>query len=365
MKSITTKFIITFVLGIFLGACQSQGNEQDLLVENTRRPSETLIEMQASSTTVPTNTKEPLSTTTPTKTTTPTPTITRTSTSAPSATVTPSATPTNSPTPGLVYNSPGFYPLGGCVNYILANKPLFNVDFCILSITINPDGHMIFTTSWTTHLPGNQSVRKKTDAGNRKMRVLDNLDNRYDHINVGGNAAKYVTMKDGDTVTGWFEFPPAQNNATAFTFYDNEQKVSIGPFSFTAPVILTEITDLTWYPLTVEYLTKLWEVGTTEDGGVLLMHTKIPRCEIHEWKTSDVIGKYKNTNELGGITYEIFGWLEDSVGMREYLAVEGIEGYVLETQPLFQASIPYDDSLQCIFDLSEVLATVKSTEIEK
>ena len=365
MKKVTLQISLILIVGLMVSACSTATNDRQSggVSGTSAADATTSVEPSASSTPFPTQKVEPQATLTPTdtasQTTTSTSVPTATSTSGPTATTTLSPTPTNSPTPDLVYNLPGFYPKSGCASYHLP-KAEYNVDFCVLNVTINHDRHMVYTVSWTTHIPGKKEIRKRPDTDNRKMHLIDDLGKRYDHINVGGTASKFVWMKDGDTATGWFEFPPAQKEAIAFTFYDQQQDVSIGPFSFTAPIILTERTELTWQPIAVEYSITRWEAGKTEAGGLLLTHTEIPWCEIQEWPTSEIQGKYKNTLDLGGTAYEIYGWLEEKVGIREYLAVNSSEDLALETNLLFRASIPYDESLQCIFDISAVLGKLTS-----
>lgn len=98
---------------------------------------------------------------------------------------------------------------------------------------------MVFYVSWIhniTRIPRGYRVWQPSDAGNRKMYLMDNLGNRYDHISVGGDAAHRNAVKVGTTVLrGWFVFPPPRPNATQFTFYDDQQGIAIRNLIFLPP----------------------------------------------------------------------------------------------------------------------------------
>jgi len=112
-----------------------------------------------------------------------------------------------------------------CVKILLQGKTY--VDWCLESVEVEADGQMKYNVSWTAHIYGYPWAHKKSDEGNRNMLLVDNLGNRYDHVEVGG-AAYEVYIRDGETVRGWFLFPPAAPGATVFAFYDNDNGVQIG-----------------------------------------------------------------------------------------------------------------------------------------
>jgi hypothetical protein len=69
-------------------------------------------------------------------------------------------------------------------------------------------------------------------------------------------------------------------------------------------------------------------------------------------------GKIKNPIVLGNVTYGIYGYFDtaQNVGIREYIAVSGLVNLESDTKPFFFITIPLDNSVPCIQDVSEVLA---------
>lgn len=220
---------------------------------------------------------------------------------------------------------------------------------------------MVVTVSWINNgaSPAG-SITKPSDMGNTDIYLTDNLGNHYDHVNVGGDAARNIELLSGITYLGTFTFPPAQPGATIFTFHDSDNGLEIDDMALITPAIYTFRLPLKWYPsLTFEYRSDLWTSSLTEDGGGLLTHTEIPACQILEWQPSEIQGKYKNTMPIGPVTYEIYGWSEPEWGVREYLAASGIETYDFAVKPLFHVTIPYDTAERCLNDASIVLATLR------
>jgi hypothetical protein len=309
---------------------------------------------------IPTDTAVP-STSTPTSQ--PTSTATTAPTYTPTATWTPTspptATPTQTPTATPAGVQPGLYGAGACIVVKASRMYESSIDFCVLSVIVERDGSMIFSVSWTAHLSKwVKNVTKRSDANNSNMYIVDNLGNRYDHFSTSGAASMDVSMEDGDTVTGAFIFHAAKEGAFSFTFYDGDQDKSIPNIVLLNPIIVDEDLALTWYPLLLEYKVAKWTPGKTEAGGGLLSNIKIPNCQIMEWQSSEILGKLKNTITIGEITYEIYGWTEPDWSVREYLVVGGLESLSLEAQPLFRVTIPYQDDMACLNDVSEALANL-------
>ena len=358
-KLIASIYLILLI--VLTTACNPQNNKVEPTKENETSgqidvdTNATLLETESVENVIPEET-EPEATATATLTPEPTSTNTPSPTLPPSATPTPEPTDTPSPSPTPALNQPGFYNVGRCLRYDL-KKANYAVTFCILNVVIKHNGNMVFTVNWTAHLPRNKWIGKQSDQGNKKMYLMDNLGNRYDHFAVGGDAATYVGMLDGDVATGWFEFPKAASGASFFTFHDDDQTENISGLQFSLPVIITEAEDLQHTPGKVEYIIEEWEPFETETGNLAWRHLEIAGCEVIEVPPGDVEGKYKNTIELGDLTYEIYGWTETEWAVREYLLVGGILEEFLEPSPLFHMLIPYDESLQCIFDGSNILGS--------
>ncbi len=353
MKRNIVRLIVLLTIGLGLPACSRDLESPTQSSTSSPEPSRTAH--LALETPLP---YSPIKSPTHPRTYTPLPTNTYT----PTSTFTPTATFTITPTPTKAFNIPGFYPVGRCSSGQAPDLeyPL-ELDFCILSVTIRDDGHMIFEVSWTVHFWDTPTATKLSDADNHNMYLNDNLGNRYDHINTGGSAAMDVILVNGETTTGWFEFDPAQEGATSFTFYDDDNGISIFGMSFFDPYF-PDVLELLWYPLSMEYSKDLWAPGVSEEGGSQLTHLTIPTCQLIEWEPSEPQGTSMNIMELGGITYEIYWYPEDDWSLREYVAVEGIEGLDPGITPIFHALIPYEDSMQCIYKISDVLATLQLSD---
>jgi hypothetical protein len=105
------------------------------------------------------------------------------------------------------------------------------------------------------------------------MYLTDDLGNRYNHISVGGGAAKDIAMKNGESIVGWFIFPPAQPGVSAFTFHDSDNDIAIKGIVLSDPIIVNEELALKWYPLAVDYKVAVCKAGESEEGGGLLTHS--------------------------------------------------------------------------------------------
>ena len=196
------------------------------------------------------------------------------------------------------------------------------------------------------------------------MYLIDNLGNRYDHFDGGGSAYASVVMHDGIPTTGWFTFGPPPAGAYNFDFYDDDNLFSVKWISLVYPTILYEKIQLQNYPLVLEYLKETWEPVTLGDGSVLMQHKNLPDCTLQEKPPAEPEGKYKNTLQIGEVTYEIYGYFDAVAGyyVREYLAVDGLTN--LEgVKSFFYVTIPsVDTSTTCIMDVSGVLARVANLE---
>lgn len=140
-------------------------------------------------------------------------------TSLPEGEIPPTPTPTRTPP----YNQPGTYTFEGLCIVIPVDDA--HGDECIESVEVRSDGYMQFNFTWTAYVQGSrwQWLIKYSDAGNRNMYVTDNLGNRYDHVDMGGVAPTETRFFHGETIRGWFLFPPAKPGAISLTFHDDDQ----------------------------------------------------------------------------------------------------------------------------------------------
>jgi hypothetical protein len=352
-----TKLLLLCIVGwLFLTACNSPAVPEEAQPVDSVETREVVQEVVSPGvTSLPSSTPTPFPTSTYTLT--PNPTATGTPTLAPSPT--PTATPTA--TPNSV--QPGLYSANGCVTIGLSHGTAFRVDFCVVRIEVDRNGYMLFNVTWTAHMPSYGTITKGSDVGNRNMYLTDELGNRYDHIGLSGAAAmEYNFNFEGATTSGAYIFPPAHPGAHIFTFHDDDNRDVVANLVLINPTIIREVSELAWYPFAVEYLLENWTGGRTPEGGVFLTHNQYPTCQLIEWAPSEVTGRYRNTMDLGPVTYEIYSWNETDYSVREYLGIDGLAGITEDVQPLFHMQVPYENSQDCVFDASEVLGTLFEVE---
>lgn len=285
------------------------------------------------------------------------PTQTATSTPEPTSTQTPTITP--SPTPNMVL--PGSFAVGGCGSTAMSQGG--RLDFCVTGVTVDGNRHMIFNVTWTlSDIPGGYEVTKRSDQGNTNMYLIDNLGNRYNHVAGGGAAYSSVTVADGVSVSGWFDFGQPPVGAFVFEFHDDDNGIVIGGISLYGGASQLTITfkdfPLDQYPLLLQYQEEVWQPAITTDGIVLLSDKAMPLCTVRALPASQPKGEYKNTATLGAITYEIYGYFDDTLGLyvREYIYVRGLSSADPNIKPFFFVTIPADASLTCILDVSDLLS---------
>lgn len=153
------------------------------------------------------------------------PTLTDTSTPTPSWI--PTSTHTPSPTPTPTYVSPMTYDVGGCMNVVISDSN--QVLECVSSVMVLPDGKMQFNFSWTAHVEDQFEVHKSSDRNNTNIYLTDNLGNRYDHVETGGDADRDVTLINGQIAEGWFIFPAPLPEAENFILHDDDNSVQTSP----------------------------------------------------------------------------------------------------------------------------------------
>ena len=115
---------------------------------------------------------------------------------------------------------------GACAELTLGGD--VELTWCIETVVVTASGRLELTASWTaTNLRG-ATLDKGSDTGNEKMYLVDNLGNRYHHIETRGAAADGGRLSaDDPTLRGVFVFPPPRMGATTFTFRDDDQNLTI------------------------------------------------------------------------------------------------------------------------------------------
>jgi hypothetical protein len=239
---------------------------------------------------------------TPTPTQTPTPTVT----AIPTQTFTPSPTATATPTPTPAFVQPGVYTFNTCINHDVSARNWRTGEiypgkavFCIVSIQVNQDRTMSLVTSWTITWEGNWGG-KQPEEGSRKMYLTDEAGQRYDAVAWGGDNRRTVSMGNWVSTAGWFTFPAAPDGIYAFTFHDDDQKITVGPLTLTGPAQPLPETTLSGYPFQFDLTSMpLWSSARTADGRLILTH-RVYGNTLEEMPAGEIIGKFDTITLLQG-----------------------------------------------------------------
>jgi hypothetical protein len=125
---------------------------------------------------------------------------------------------------------PGVYGLSNAcvrVRFRDAPKPT-GAEWCIDAVTVTADGNLELLASWTHWGSTDFEADKGSDAGNRKMYLVDDRGRRYDHYQTTG-AARFggVIGPDNAPLRGTYRFRAYRPGASRFTFHDDDQGVVI------------------------------------------------------------------------------------------------------------------------------------------
>jgi hypothetical protein len=261
---------------------------------------------------------------------------------------------------------PGTYSTGGCGSIAMSQGGQLN--FCVTSVTVSSDRHMFFNVSWTlSGIPSGFTVTKRSDAGNRKMYLIDNLGNRYDHSAGGDGAYDSVVVTDGSPISGWFDFGKPPIGAFTFDFHDDDNGIVIGGISLfggaSAQIITYKDFPLDQSPLKLTYQEDLWQPALLDGATLLLANKKIQLCSVREQPSAKPKGEFKSTIDLGKLSYEIYGYYDDEINIfvREYIYISGVTNIDPGLKPYFIVTIPEDNSIACILDSSNLLSSLTPT----
>jgi hypothetical protein len=76
----------------------------------------------------------------------------------------------------------------------------------------------------------------------------------------------------------------------------------------------------------------------------------------------NLVGTIKIHIDIGQFTFDIYGWLEDQWGIREYILMAAPEDFDLNSKPMFIVRVPFENNLQCANDVTELLNTLRIKE---
>ena len=114
---------------------------------------------------------------------------------------------------------------GACAEIDLGGNT--KLTWCVETVVVAASGHLELTVSWKASGLAGGTIDKGSDTGNKKMFLEDNLGNRYDHIETRGAAADGGRLSVDNPLRGVFVFPAPRLGATAFTFRDDDQNLTI------------------------------------------------------------------------------------------------------------------------------------------
>jgi hypothetical protein len=288
-----------------------------------------------------------------------------TSTPEETATDFPTSLDLPSPTPTIPMVMPEFYPVNRCKN---KRAEYFNVEFCIVSIHVKLNRHMVVNVSWMVNsvYPGLSQVYKVTDENNKLIYLTDNLNNRYDFVNGGGAAFTKTQVIFGEPLYGWFEFEAPPPGALNFSYHDDYSKIYIGHISLDVAAAPYLSLPLRSSDYVLKYLQEEWNKTKDENGNDQLESVKIPGCSIRSIDYEKAQGNLKNTVKLAGIDYEIWGFYdaESNLNIREYVAFGGLEGLSRKNQLLFWVTLPPDKATECGTSVGNTLEHLELAKTE-
>ena len=254
---------------------------------------------------------------------------------------------------------PGLYALKGCAKLNLTG--ILWVDWCVINAEVRRDGNMAFLVSWTPYVGTSPWIKvyKYSNQGSQNQYLTDEYDNRYVLIDVGGDAGRNFKVSANETFYGILVYPPPKPHSRRFTLHDSDFGVTIEDLWMLNGKPIWDELLLKFYPITLDYKLEKWAAAASESEGGSLTHLLYEKCRVYERPPAEIRGKYKNTIAIGPYTYKIYGWLEGTFGVREYLITEGLE---TNSPVLLHTDIPLDQSLECLADISEVLADLYLTK---
>jgi hypothetical protein len=366
MKSLhRTSFMILTAL-ILISSCVSAPPIVPIV---TQESSSTVVVVATTETQLPTSGPTDTQTPTPTKTNTPFPTLT----------LTPGATFTLTPSPTPDTPISGIYKGGGCQTRSFDNnsnwrftcggdfrtcqsgsyKSRIKMVFCVISVTILKNSHMLFTVSWK--LPGYNAVIKPSDKNSNSIFITDNLGNHIQPIRVGGIASQDFRFETDETQIGTFEFDTPTPGAIDFQFHNGV--IVMENIRLTDPVYLYKDYYTNQQQFALGYYNIDWDELTDESGQPYLYNKEITNCTIKEHPAGELQSKLKDKKILGKISYDIHGFIdkEKNLGIREYMATS-FKGIDPTNQPRFWVTIPMDNQQACILSVSHMLTSLYQVE---
>lgn len=131
--------------------------------------------------------------------------------------------------PTIDENAPTYWQEFSCSQVLFPEiDELAGWRFCVEKV-VATRGMLEYHVCWSGFGHAHIGLNKLSDDGNKNMYLVDDLGNRYDHVETRG-AARNDTRLDSQTrVTGVFVFPAPSPDATSFTFKDDEHGVEVGP----------------------------------------------------------------------------------------------------------------------------------------
>lgn len=125
----------------------------------------------------------------------------------------------------IVSDQPGKYEI--MMNYIV-QIGFVKITTTVESIEVLEDLSLKFNMVWSVK-SFLTNVTKHSDKKNKKMYVMDDKGNRYDHFAGEGNAYQNATITPFASISGAFFFPPLSADCGSITFYDDDNNKTIGP----------------------------------------------------------------------------------------------------------------------------------------
>jgi len=100
---------------------------------------------------------------------------------------------------------------------------------CVEVVEVREDA-LILHIRWLPQFPPQAQVDKPSDAGNDATYLLDGRGAKYHHMQVGGDAARDVTLVSGRYYRGQYTFPRPNDLSGTLTFVEEDVDIQV-PFT--------------------------------------------------------------------------------------------------------------------------------------
>lgn len=124
-----------------------------------------------------------------------------------------------------------YTPLNLCQTITLDEQLNLSVEECIKGVHGADDQRFFLYLLLTAHAPAGYSIIIHSDQNNPSNYVLDDQENRYNILEVGGEFSMDKELENGGVKSGWYLFPPLSGTAKYIVFHDVDNQLVFPPIN--------------------------------------------------------------------------------------------------------------------------------------